>query len=55
MRRQIVNADVVDLEQQRPAVGEPLLDQVVHHLLLVVDGDALVDQRLEVDAVQARR
>ena len=47
-----MDADVVDLEQQRPAVGEPALNQILHHLLLAVNGDALVHQRLEIDAVQ---
>ena len=36
--------DVLDLEQDLPAVGEALRDQVLHHLLLAVDGDALADQ-----------
>ena len=49
---EIVHADAVDLEQKRPAVGKPACHQILHHLLLAVDGDALVDQRLEIDAVQ---
>ena len=44
-RRQVVHADIVDLEQQRPAVGEPPRDQVFHDLLLPVNRDALVHQR----------
>ena len=47
-----MDADAVDLEQQRPAIGKSALHQILHHLLLAVDGDALVDQRLEIDAVQ---
>ena len=47
-----MDADTVDLEQQRPAIGEPALHQILHHFLLAVDGDALVHQRLEIDTVQ---
>ena len=47
-----MDADAVDLEQQRPAIGEPAHHHILHDFLLAVDGDALVDQRLEIDAVQ---
>ena len=53
LRCQVANADTIDLEQQRPAVGKPAHDQVLHHFLLSVDGHALVDQGFEIDAVQA--
>ena len=43
---------MVDFEQQRSAAGEPLLNQILHNLLLAVNGDALVYQRLEIDTVQ---
>ena len=46
LRCQIVDADAIDLEQQRPAVGEPPRHQILHHLLLAVDGDALVRSAL---------
>ncbi len=35
-----------------PPSAQPLRDQILHHLLLAVDGDALADQLLEIDAVQ---
>src|SRR4029077_7283195 len=49
---EIVDSDVVDFEQQRSAVGEALLNQILHNLLLAVNGDALVYQRLEIDTMQ---
>ena len=49
---EIVDADVGDLEQDLSAVGEPAGDQVLHHLLLAVDRDALADQLAEIDVVQ---
>ena len=52
LRRQLMHADAVDLEQQRPAVDQSLRHQILHHLLLAVDGDEFADQRLEFDAVQ---
>src|SRR5262249_3930254 len=48
----IVHAHVARLEQNLPAVGEPPLDQVLHHLLLAVDGHALADELAEIDVVQ---
>ncbi len=47
-----MHADAVGFEQQRPAVSQPSLHQILHDFLLAVDGDALVDQRLEIDAAQ---
>src|SRR5512141_1197664 len=47
-----MNADAIDLEHQRPAVRKPSRHQILHHFLLAVDGDALVDQFLEIDTVQ---
>src|SRR5262249_8266482 len=49
----IVHADVARLKQQLPAVGEPPRDQVLHHLLLAVDGHALADEFAEIDVVQS--
>ena len=49
---EVVHADVVDLEQDLSAVGKPPRDQVLHHLLLAIDGDALADQLAEIDVVQ---
>ena len=43
LRRHVMHADIVDFEQQRVAIGQPLRHQVLHHFLLAVDGDALVD------------
>src|SRR5262249_28474270 len=48
----IVHAHVTRLEQNFPAVGEPPRDQVLHHLLLAVDGHALADELAEIDVVQ---
>src|SRR5262249_4209244 len=48
----IVHAHVARLEQNWPAAGEPPLDQVLHHLLLAVDGHALADEIAEIDVVQ---
>src|SRR5215813_6554085 len=48
----IVNAHVARLEQNLAAVGEPPRDQVLHHLLLAVDGHALADELAEIDVVQ---
>jgi hypothetical protein len=47
-----VDGNVVDFEQQRSAAGEPLLNQILHNLLLAINGDALVYQRLEIDTMQ---
>src|SRR6185295_12476124 len=49
---QVVNRDVVDLEEQRRAVGDPTLHEILHYFLLPVDRDALVHQLLEVDTLQ---
>ena len=49
---EVVHADVVDLERIAHAVGEQPRDQVLHHLLLAVDGDALADQLAEVDVMR---
>src|SRR5262249_19486789 len=49
---EIVDAHVARLEQNLSAVGEPTRDQVLHQLLLAVDGHALADQLAEVDVVQ---
>src|SRR5262249_26219348 len=49
---EVVDAYVLDLEQDLPPVSEPPRDEVLHHLLLAVDGDALSDQLAEVDVVQ---
>src|SRR5262249_15515619 len=48
----IVHAYVARLEQNLPAVGKPPLDQVLHHLLLAVDGPALAGELAEIDVVQ---
>src|SRR5512139_666054 len=49
---QVVDSDITDLEQQGSAIREAAFDEVLHDLLLAVDGDALVHQRFEVDAMQ---
>jgi hypothetical protein len=41
------------LEEDGPSVGEPAGDEVLHHLVLAVDGDRLAGQLLEGDAVRA--
>ena len=45
--------DAGDLEADVAAVGEPGRDEVLHDLLLPVDGDALADEAGEVDPVVA--
>src|SRR5262245_25845071 len=50
--REIVDAHIVDPEHDLAAVGEPFRYQVLHHLLLSVDRNALPDQVAEVDVVQ---
>ena len=52
LRLQVMNGDVVDLEQQRPVVGQTAFDQIFHNFLLPIDGDPLVHQRLEIDPLQ---
>src|SRR6516164_8406686 len=49
---EIVHAHVARLEQNLAAVREPPRDQVLHHLLLAVDGHALADELAEIDVVQ---
>jgi hypothetical protein len=49
---QVMDAHVTHFEQQRAAVDETAFDQILYDLLLAVDGDTLVHQFLEVDAVQ---
>jgi hypothetical protein len=49
---QVMDAHVAHLKQQRTAVSEAALDQILHHLLLPVNGDTLVHERPEIDAVQ---
>ena len=49
---EVMNGDVGRLEQDLPAIGESARNQVLDHLLLAVDGDALPDQLLEIDVVQ---
>jgi hypothetical protein len=48
----IMDAHVARLEQNLPAVGEPPRNQVLHHLLLAVDGYALAHEVAEIDVVQ---
>ena len=46
--------DGVDLEDERPSVGQSRLDQVFHHFVLRVDGDrAASGQFVEVNAMPA--
>jgi hypothetical protein len=47
-----MDRDVVDLEQQWPSVSQSAGNQILHDLLLAVDGNALVHQCLEIDAVE---
>src|SRR5687768_10135887 len=47
-----MDAGVGGLEQDLSAVGETARDQILDHLLLAIDGDALADQFLEIDMVQ---
>ena len=49
---QLVEADVIDLEQELPAGGQPGANHVLHDLLLAVDGDrAAVGQVAQGDPV----
>src|SRR6185437_6340631 len=52
IRREIMHTHVVHFEIQRPAVGETQIDEVLHHFLLAVDRNSLVDELLEIDPVQ---
>ncbi len=44
--------DGLGLEQDLRIVGEPARDQILHDLLLAIDGDAATDQLAEIDTVQ---
>ena len=46
---QPLDTDVVDVEENLAAVGEPPGDEVLHHLVLAIDQDALADERFEID------
>ena len=49
---EIVDRGLLGLEQDRPVIGEPPGDQVLHHFLLAIDGDCLAAGQLpEVEAV----
>src|SRR5690349_12900103 len=50
---QVVDAYVAHLKQKRTAVSQTALDQILHHLLLAINGNTLIHERLEVDTVQA--
>src|SRR5262245_10260468 len=52
LRFQIVDGDIVDLKQKRPAVGKTAFHEILYHLLLPVDGNPLVHERLEIDAME---
>src|SRR5262249_62070935 len=52
LRLQVVNCDVVDLKEQRRAVGNSTLHEILHHFLLAVNRNALVHQFLEVETMQ---
>jgi hypothetical protein len=47
-----MQTDIVDLEQDLSAIGEPFRHEVLDHLLLPVDGDALAHQFTKVDVVE---
>jgi hypothetical protein len=49
---EVMDADVARLEQDLTAVREAPVDQVLHHLLLTIDGHALADELAEIDVVQ---
>ena len=56
LRIDLLDTDVFHLEQQRPPVAEPRLDQVLDHLGLPVDGDRLAAGQLRhVDPVPLAR
>src|SRR4051794_37877103 len=48
----VVEAHVVNFEQNLAAVGKPLCDQVLDDLLLAINGDALAHQLPKTDLVQ---
>src|SRR6476661_5240032 len=52
LRLQVVNCDVVDLKEQRRAVGNSTVHEILHHFLLPVNRNALVHQFFEVNTVQ---
>ena len=49
---EIMHADRFNFEHNLPTIGEPPRDQILHDLLLAVDGDALADELAEVDVMQ---
>ena len=49
---EVVNADVARLEQDLATIRKAPVDQILHHLLLAVDGHALADELAEIDVVQ---
>jgi hypothetical protein len=52
LRLQVMHRDVIDLEQQRSSVSQAAGDQILHDLLLAVDGHPFVHQGLEIDAME---
>ncbi len=48
----IVHAHVGHFEQDLPAIGQTPIDQILHHLLLTIDGHAFADELAEIDVVQ---
>src|SRR6266568_1035015 len=52
---EIMNADVLDLEQDLAAAAKPRGNQVLDHLLLAIDGDVLADEIGEIQMMQATR
>src|SRR6185437_1158140 len=50
--RHIVDAHVFDFEMQRFPVGKMERHKVLHHLLLTVNRDTLLDESLEINAMQ---
>ncbi len=52
MRFQVVDSDGIDLEHQCPPISEAAFNQVFYNLLLAVNRDTLVHQRLEIEAVK---
>jgi hypothetical protein len=55
VRLELVERDVVHLEEQRRARGDPRLDQVLHDLRLAVDDDRLPGQLVEGDPLSLTR
>src|SRR6476660_8388561 len=52
LRFQVVDGNGIDLEQQWSPISEAALNQVFYNLLLAVNRDTLVHQRIEVEAVK---